>query len=175
MVKNFFLFTTILLLASCKVAFNDLTMVRIPYDGNELRIDGYYYSNPDSEKRVGIAVFYRNGVCMYIPPMTLKSQNTFDSIENDILLNNAFISRLQSLPDCIGVFHINSESINLETWEAYGKNIITLSHFCKILNDTTFLLTKRVNNDTNKSYSLNETYRFKPFSQKPDSTNTFIK
>jgi hypothetical protein len=174
MVKKMLLFIIILLLASCKVAFNDLTMVRAPYFGNELRIDGYYYLNPDSENNMSIAVFYRNGVCIHIT-VRLMAQDISDFVENDILLNDAFIVRLKNSPDCIGVFHINEESIAFERWEATGSNITTMSYFGKILNDTTFLLTKRVDNDINKSYSINETYRFKQFNPKPDSTSVYIK
>lgn len=90
------------------------------------------------------------------------------------MLNDALISRLMNTPTHIGVFQINTESINFETWEA-GRNITTFSHFGKILNDTTFLLEKRINNITNKTFTENLTYRFKQFSPKPNSTNNFIK
>ena len=38
----------------------------MPYVGNELRTDGYYYSTiPDySDPTIGVIVLYRNGVCM---------------------------------------------------------------------------------------------------------------
>jgi hypothetical protein len=151
-------------------------MVKTPYTGDELKIDGYYYSNPDSENHMSIAVLYRNGVCMHIPvSLNYSGQNVSDFVENDILLNDAFISRWKDKPACIGVFYINVESIKFERWEATGKNITTFSYSGKILNDTIFLLTKRVDNETNKSYSINETYRFKQFSPKPDSTSVFIK
>lgn len=90
------------------------------------------------------------------------------------MLNDALISRLMNTPTHIGVFQINTESINFEIWEA-GRNITTFSHFGKILNDTTFLLEKRINNIINKTFTENLTYRFKQFSPKPNSTNNFIK
>ena len=38
----------------------------MPYVGNELRTDGYYYSTiPEySDPTIGVIVLYRNGVCM---------------------------------------------------------------------------------------------------------------
>ena len=55
-----------LALTACEQKLRDLTMSRMPYVGNELRTDGYYYSTiPDySDPTIGVIVLYRNGVCM---------------------------------------------------------------------------------------------------------------
>lgn len=159
--------------ASCKKELHELSMTKTPYIGNELRIDGFYYSNLTSADDIGLAVFYRNGVCINVYTR-IERADTLSYIENDILLNESIISTFMNTPTNIGVFQIKTESIEFETWEA-GRDIITFSNYGKILNDTTFLITKQVNNDSGKSESLNLTYRFKQFSPKPDSTNTFIK
>jgi len=83
------------------------------------------------------------------------------------------MSRLWSTPTHIGVFHVNKDSLEFETWEA-TYDITTFSHFCTILNDTTFVLTMRVNNDLGKSFPERLTYRFRQFHPKPDSANSFI-
>lgn len=44
MVTRFFLFIGIILLGSCSNKLDDIGMAKEPYTGNELRIDGYYYS-----------------------------------------------------------------------------------------------------------------------------------
>jgi len=175
MVKNIF-FSLIFMFccsASCEKERAALSMSKTPYTGNELRIDGYYYSGITPADDIGIAVFYRDGVCihMYTRP---KGQDTLDFIQNDILLDNDLMSRLWSTPTNIGVFHINASSIEFETWEA-GRDIITFSNFGTILNDSTFVITREVNNDAGESTSLNLTYHFQEFSPKPDSTNSFIK
>lgn len=159
--------------ASCKKELHELSLTKIPYTGDELRIDGYYYSNQVFTDYNGIALFYRDGVCMNVYTR-IESQDTISFIENEILLNETLMFNFRNTPNHIGVFQINKESIEFETWEA-GRDIITFSNYGKILNDTTFLITKQVNNDSGKSESLNLTYRFKQFSPKPDSTNTFIK
>lgn len=175
MVTRLFLLIAIILFASasCKKELHELSMAKTPYTGNELRIDGYYYSNPTTENNIGIAVFYRDGICMHLFERP-ESQDTIGFIENEILLNNTLMSRLWSTPSNIGVFKTNKESIEFETWIA-GRDITTFSHFGEILNYTTFLLTKWTNNDSGKTYLENLTYRFRHFSPKPDSTNTFIK
>ena len=158
--------------ASCEKELHKLSMTKTPYAGNELRIDGYYYSNQVFTDYNGIAVFYRNGVCMNVFSR-IESQDTLSFIENEILLNEALRSNFRNTPNHIGVFQINAKSIEFETWEA-GRDIITFSNYGEILNDTTFLITKQVNNDSGKSESLNLKYRFRQFSPKPDSTNNFI-
>jgi hypothetical protein len=65
--------------------------------------------------------------------------------------------------------------IEFEAWEYGGNGITTFSHFGEIINDTTFILNKRINNGGNHISSPNLTYRFKQFSPKPDNTNNYIK
>lgn len=159
--------------ASCEKELHELSMSKTPYTGSELRIDGYYYSNQVYNNYNGVAVFYRDGVCINVLT-PIEGTDTLSFIENDILLNESLMSSFMTTPNHIGVFRINTESIEFETWEA-GRDIITFSSFGEILNDTTFLIARQVNNDSGKSETLNLTYRFRQFSPKPDSTNTFIK
>ena len=147
-------------------------MKKIPYFGDELRIDGYYYSNTEYEGGgIRVVVFYQDGFCIYtlIAP---TYQDTLKYIENEILLNDAFINGEKNAPSHIGVFQIMYPDIQIEAWEFRTD---PFSHFGTIINDTTFITTKRKNNRTKETYSENLTYRFKQFSPKPDSTNVWIK
>jgi hypothetical protein len=145
-------------------------MTKTPYSGDELRIDGYYYSNIvyDHDNYRGLIVLYRDGFCINV----LVNPGNQDYIENEILLNDTYINEMKNTPTNIGVFQIIYPNIHLETWE-YRTD--PTSYFGKIINDTTFIINKRVNNRTEKTYSENLTYRFKQFSPKPDSTNVWIK
>ncbi len=158
---------------SCEKDLQELSLAKTPYTGDELRIDGYYYSNITSLNDLGIAIFYRDGFCIHVFT-DIECQDTLSFIENEILLNESLISNFINTPSNIGVFKINSEAIEFETWED-GRDIITFSNYGEILNDTTFLITKQVNNDSGKSYSEKMTYYFKQFSPKPDSTSIYIK
>jgi hypothetical protein len=175
METRLFLLITIVIFtnASCEKELHELSMAKIPYTGNELRIDGYYYSNQVYNNYNAVAVFYRDGACIHVFT-SIEGADTLNYIENNILLNESLISNFMNTPTNIGVFQINTESIEFETWEA-GRDIITFSNYGEILNDTTFLITKQINNDSGKSENENLTYRFKQFSPKPDSTNNFIK
>lgn len=175
MVIRLYTFFALILLscASCEKDREELSLLKTAYSGNELRIDGYYYSNPTPADDIGVAVFYRDGVCINVYTR-VEDQDTLSFIENDILLNPSIISNFMSTPTNIGVYQINAPSIVFETWEA-GRDIITFSNYGWILNDTTFLITKQVNNNTGTATYDNLTYHFRQFSPKPDSTNAFIK
>jgi hypothetical protein len=146
-------------------------MQKTPYTGDKLKIDGYYYSNPIYRNDIRVAIFYKDGFCIFTWA-TPNSQDTLNYIENEILLNDKYISELKSNPDHIGVFQIIDSDIEIEAWE-YRSWIFT--HFGKIVNDTTFIINKRKDNNSQKSYSEDITFRFKQFSPKPDSTNVWIK
>lgn len=175
MVIRHFSFIAVMLFScvSCDKELHELSMSKTPYTGDELRIDGYYYSNQTTTNDINIAVFYRDGVCIHMFAQ-IEGQDTLCFIENEILLNESLMSTLWNMPTDIGLFKIETEAIELETWVA-GRDITTFSFYGEILNDTTFLVTKWINNDSGKSYSENLTYRFKQFIPKPDSTNNFIK
>ena len=152
-----------------------LTLSKIPYLGNELRTDGYYYAGRSSKNVISVVVLYRDGVCFqaYAEP---TGQDTIDFIKNGIFGDKTFMSRSWSNPQNIGAFHVINDSLKFDIRNpSAGGDIITLSYFHKILNDTTFVQTKFVNNATRQTFPENLTYHFKQFSPKPDSTNRFIK
>lgn len=168
-----FLVSIMFLVLSCEKKLYDLGMEKIPYDGNELKINGYYYSTPDSNGDIGLAVFYRDGFCIHMF-LDINSKDTLHYIENKYLLDNAFIIDIKQTPNWIGVFQIDNSKIEYETWVAM-RHIPTFSYYGEILNDTTYKLTKWIANDIDVTYPLELTYKFKKFDFKPDSTNTFIK
>jgi len=172
MVKKIYLIIVILLLTSCDTKLRNLTIEKIPYLGSELRIDGYYHSNIDSEGNIiGVAVFYRDGFCIHTW-VTPTNQDTLNYIENDILLNDAYINKMMKDPSHIGVFQIMYPNIQFEVWEFRSW---PFTYYGSISNDTTFIINKRKINTSGKTYQENLTYRFKQFSPKPDSTSVYVK
>jgi hypothetical protein len=152
-------------------------MNKTPYLGNELRIDGYYYSNIawydkyTDRTYIGISIFYRDGFCIHTWGEPVN-QDTLKCIENEILLNDSYIDKIKKEPSHIGTFQIMYPNIEFEVWEFRTD---PFSHYGTILNDTTFIINKRVNNRIKETYTENLIYKFVPFSPKPDSTNVFVK
>jgi hypothetical protein len=61
--------------------------------------------------------------------------------------------------------YYNTDNLSKESYVRLGT----------ILNDTTFIITKLVRSDGKHESEKNETYHFRLFSPKPDSTNNLIK
>lgn len=163
-----------LALTACEKELHDLSMSRMPYVGNELRTDGYYYSDisDDDEPTAGLIVLYRNGVCM---KMFLGGVRDADNknIEK-YLLDKDFMAKFWNRPDQVGVFRINKNRFEMEIWQKFW-DTITYSYWGEILNNTTLLIKEMRNNDSGKTFVQKHYYYFKPFAHKPDSTNNFIK
>ena len=173
MVKRFVLLMVLIpFFTSCffDTSLFDMKMDKAPYTGNELRIDGYYYSGVTSGGSIAVSVFYRDGFCIHTR-FKPESQDTLTDIENKILLNDKYISNLKNSPSHIGVFRIIDSDIEFEAWEYRNQ---TFSHYGEIVNDTTFIINERKDNRTGKVYKEILTYRFKQFDAKPDSISKYV-
>tara|TARA_R110002072_G_scaffold263270_2_gene422115 strand:- start:379 stop:1155 length:777 start_codon:yes stop_codon:yes gene_type:complete len=164
----------ILLCFSCTKKVEELSMNKSSYHGSELRIDGYYYSELSSDNSVGVAVFYRDGVCIHLFLGISGTSDTLNFIEKEILLNRNLISSLWAEPTEVGVFEINGQALEFECWQA-GRTIRPFKFNCSIRNDTTFYLKNVITDSEGSTIQYNLPYHFKKFEPKPDSTNTFIK
>lgn len=150
---------------------DELSLNRENYEGNQLRIDGYYYHeyyNPD--KNMESIVFFKNGVLSYFG----GGGKSFGEIENR-LTNNELIEKLKGIKDCWGIFNVKNNIIKFERWYGgQGAKPVYVSEGV-ILNDTTFHITKSYRSDGSEIEPEDQMYHFRQFSPKPDSTNVFIK
>ena len=174
MVRKIYLLIGIILLTSCDTKLRHLEMSKTPYLGDELRIDGYYYSNSalNGTGYIGVAVFYRDGFCIHTWAKIPVNHDTLNHIENDFLLNDAYLNKIKSAPGHIGVFQVMYPNITMEVWES--KSWI-FTHYGNIVNDTTFIINERRSNSSGNIIQEGLTYRFVQFSPKPDSTNIYVK
>jgi len=152
---------------------DELSIDRKEYTGNILRVDGYYYDTFNSSY-LSLYCFYRNGIL-------LAAGGVFSSIqEMDDYINKEFINsqKYKEYKSNWGVFKTEGNSIQFERWypsEPLLKAYIRAGH---ILNDTTFVITESYRMKKGKKTEVDsesETYHFRQFSPKPDSTNSFIK
>jgi hypothetical protein len=152
----------------CSTLFPDekLSMQRMDYTGNELRTDGYYEHFFSEGKSYG-TFLYRNGTILNIPGKEgdYSEKRFFDP---------QFIEQIKGKKYSWSVFVINDEKIIIQGWgDSGGGGMPTVTKYGNIINDTTFVLTKSI--VYNKERFMNEIYRFKQFTNKPDSTNIYIK
>lgn len=170
------LFTPAFMFGNCKKSVSDhdeLSIARQSYLGNQLRVDGFYYTEANGSL-YSASFFYKNGVI-------LDAGGTFNSVEEiDTYIQNEFILRneYKKYMTNWGLFLIENKSIKFERWyPSSGGPMKAYVRAGSILNDTTFLINESYRNQNGKKSEAkerNETYHFRQFSPKPDSTNTFV-
>ena len=160
-----------LVMIGCSKIVADLGMQRKPYLGTDLKIDGYYYSEPIWDKTIAVSIFYQNGVSI----LTFFSvgKDTLQSIKEKLFHNEEFLSTMGSEPHSIGVFSINSHSLEMENFIGRGFRHTYKSYY-EIINDSTFVMKRFIGIEGSESFH-NLKFKFKKFSPKPDSTSVYIR
>lgn len=145
---------------------------KTPYLGSELRIDGYYYYSWDDQgiTQYSIVVFYRDGT-MLRPTIASDKNGSLAEIESEINTGNLYASNSERKSSW-GVYNVLNDSIATSKWFPVflGGHQTALSGG-NIINDSTFEITSHENF---KGGLSPETYYFRQFSPKPDSTNSFL-
>jgi len=175
LILSIFLVGVLSISNSCeKIGRDDtLTLTKHRYTGNQLRLDGYYYEEFEG-KYYSIYFIYEDGTLMYGDGGFTKEE--FIEHEKQFT-NDVWINDVKNYKAYWGVFNIYNDSIAFERWHpSSGGPFSAYLRTGKILNDTTFVITKSVCSKNGKEgQQLNEVYHFKSFSPKPDSTNNFVK
>lgn len=154
---------TLLLLNGCNNAFKDdeLTMERQPYNGTELRTNGYYYEINPHTNGIGEALFlYRDGTMMLCGGSG-ENSDPFGFMEQ-LFASPSFISHAKEHAFYWGVFQIDGNTIQYERWYQSDGGLPVGCSEGAILNDTTFVVDE------------NTVFHFRHYTPKPDSTNRFI-
>ena len=145
----------------------EFVMQRVPYEGNELRIDGYYYHSNNSGNAIRYSFLFRNGVIYYEPYW--YSTNDLNELEQMFIKHK--YEWLKKYANGWGIFVINGNRLELETWDAEGG---LLRYVGRIENDTTMHLLQMVMR-YGGVLPEDKIFHFKKFSPKPDSIKSFIK
>jgi len=144
---------------------DDLSFEQRPYHGDALRTDGYYFSPyPASTGMLhDIYFFYRNGTVRYV--------GTFERLES--ISHSDFLDGMARHQ--WGLFQVDGDQIAFERWyppsKTYTKAFVRSG---RILDDTTFVITESWRSGGGEEREKDETYRFRPFGPKPDSTSRFL-
>lgn len=177
MKRIIFIVVSIILMISCNDVLHDeeFTLIRKPFDGNQIKTNGYYYTyeNKDGlivDETISVLLFYKNGVAA-----NFGYAGGIEEMEAKFKINEFY---MKDNPFVWGVFRIEGDSIKIERSKSFG----TTKSYMYILvgvvqNDSTIHITKDLSSTGNggKTIMMNQTYHFKQFSPKPDSTNVFMK
>ena len=182
--KIYILITLLVIINSCspqqpvELEVIPLSLKRQAYNGDELKIDGYYFHVWESDMaQFSIFVIYKNGVVIFAN----NSPDTgFEEMEDSFSDGTFYDYKKEKRTDW-GVFQISSNTIKLEYWYPPGAGGMNYQPYIfggEIINDTTFILKEQylINASGVKNIlnTFNRTYHFKKFGPKPDSTNSFI-
>ncbi len=172
-IKNILLISLLCLFNNCEKIFPDdnLSLTKTDYKGNQLKINGYYYTIYLNNK-ASVYVFFNNGVL-------LNAGDGYDlTVPNDIedvLSSTDKINKLKQNKTCWGLFKVDSNFIEFERWyHSSGSQKIVYLKSGKIINDTSFQITSSKRTDGSDKRSENKIYYFKKYEPKPDSTNSFV-
>ncbi|MDP3463209.1 MAG: hypothetical protein Q8S18_10495 [Bacteroidales bacterium] len=163
----------IVTLAGCTFfgGHDDLSIQKTNYNGNSLRINGYYYDEGFDYNN--ILIFYQNGVLLSL----ICDVSEIDKLKETVNTKSFFNPKTSFRFDW-GLFRIVDDSIYYEEWAAYDGYKPAFLHTGYILNDTTFVITSVSSHskifDKPKYTQTNTLYRFRQLHCKPDSTNKYI-
>lgn len=172
-------FVTIILIVfniSCFILKDKkLRLVRQDYNGTEIQLNGYYLGvlSGINKGMNSIYFFYRDGVVLYGGGFAESD----DIGEKEVRFRSKeFNEGIKKYKSGWGVFAITGNEIEFETWEpSNGGPLHSVNRSGKIINNRTFVITSFYNGYDKKISIMNDTFYFKEFSPKPDSTNRFIK
>ena len=158
---------------SCVILKDDpLSLDREANSGTDIRLDGYWWQKLKlaHEPHVGIYFFYKDGVFLQGGAISIAELDEYDFSSDEF--------RKASLRSKTGwgVFQTSQSTIQIETWLASsGGRLKTGIKTGEIINNEMFVIYSSLNNYSGETSARNDTFYFKEFSPKPDSTNTFIK
>ncbi len=162
----------IMLLTNCKKLGlcndDELSIDRQNYEGEELKINGYYYEESSSEYPE-LYFFYKNGIVI-----SACGAGREDVINGNITISSTGVDTKSGL----GVFNVNNDTLELEYWTptSYGC-FRTMYLKCEILNDRTLAILRKESREDGETVSVDNsivTCYFVSFDAKPDSTNNYI-
>ncbi len=153
----------------CIFPDEDLSMTRVDYNGDQLRIDGYYYYQHENPMSTLVLFLYRNGA---IISTRAYPSHDLKVVEKEMLSE---YDKIRNEKIRWGVFMIIENKIECEKWVLPTEVTSVKKMYGNIENDTTFHITKIFHAYNKKTYDTNEIWRFKQFENKPDSSNNYIR
>ncbi|MFW5762497.1 MAG: hypothetical protein ACOCXH_16100 [Cyclobacteriaceae bacterium] len=165
-----FILIVVSLFNSCEKLNDEITLKKEPYQGSNLKINGYYYRYITDSSKVSPLFLYRNGVAI-----TEFAQINKNKLEEKIKTGE-YYNLIKDDPTDWGLYIVEDDNIKIE--HLIGRGCIKLYSYLyigTILNDTTILFTEHNASEGSDDNKCNNLYHFKKFSPKPDSTNQFVK
>ena len=152
---------------------HQLRLERVDNQNSLIKLNGYYFDPfPTSiDSSLSILFLYSNGIVLDAGARNINELEDAEKFFKSLEFNSEIKKRKYGW----GVYIIDNSKITIELWNAGEPPLKTFIHEGDILNDTTFHINEFYwSNKKGEIKQRDHTFHFKPFSPKPDSTNTFI-
>lgn len=164
----------LLLLFSCKKCketnADELCSIARAFPGSELKINGYYFKESINPSRREIFFFYRNGVMLYGELVTTEEL----AAKEEKFSDGTYYSMAKDVLSHWGNFKISGSAFSFEKWYPSSNRWVAYVNEGVILNDSTIYINRSYRCDGSESRTEDDTFHFKKFGPKPDSTNQFV-
>ena len=167
---KYLIFIIALLILCCdayRYSRDPISLDQVNYDGT-LKTDGYYYYDNirnDNSSYLRTIFLYRNGVFLDGSSYADNLQEIDQWYENPLNYSSTYETAFDW-----GLFKVSGSEIVVEKWIGSGGGPYpTKSYVGEVINDSTLII-----EDGFESTGILDTFHFRKFSPKPDSTNMFI-
>lgn len=143
-------------------------MVQTINDSESLRLDGIYL-HEDSLGIVDLYYLYPNGTILS------RGSVTKDGLEAKLAkLEASEDEKYKAMKYLWGRYIISGETITFQKWGTSDKPYRAYNREGLILNDSTFVIYQMTNSNGKELINMNETYRFRKTTSKPDPSNKWL-
>ena len=168
------IFGLILIFGSCSklITWDTFALQKMPFISDVIKINGYYYELDSNDEYTRAYCLYSNGILLSMGGRYSSLAEMEDYIKREFISSSHYKNNKSSW----GLFVVTDSIFQMEKY--YPTDDINKSSYIregKILSDTSFHITVSYRSDGSERRGEDETYHFKQFSPKPDSTNDFVK
>lgn len=182
--KVSYIFLIILLINGCTIVNNkNKFILQRNIEISQISTDGYYYSIDDRDIKTGFSgkvlnmrVLLKNGFIKEVPNGYYEQCGRNVSLECEIKMSEKMLDEYQNynlkngdkrssninLWDW-GKYNINNDSVLIQKFYNYLGNYYLIEERGKIIDNFSFILTKKIDYRTKATYVINEMYSFKKY------------
>lgn len=156
---------------SCK-SVNSIRLTSENFTANNLNLNGYYFTKNSSDE-YSVFFLYKNGIVKY--EGIFLNVSDLENLDKRVSINPNK-DQLKYARYLWGFFKVRGSQIEIERWLSDSSGAYPVEIMVgEIINDVTFVIKRTMVKQSKIDKTVNQTYHFRQFSPKPDSTNFFIK
>jgi hypothetical protein len=155
---------------ACSAEYEELSLTRTRYEGDEIRLDGYWY-NLIEDGELGFLYFlYRDGTLLNASCHFIEGEDPEETIRS-----SEWERGIRQARDCWGVFAVERGRISFERWYPFDGPERVYRDSGDILERERIHMDVYIRPSTGESRAADQLWYFREFAPKPDHANSFVK